>query len=119
MANVYEPSKQQRATYERWVSERPSPVRVVAERVKPWKLYKLRSSGHLVVLYSFDEHDDGTVTLKVDVTGRFNALAFERRGVGIDPDDIEECDLPGEDDLVGTPSDGIQPFSQLVEGVVQ
>ena len=36
------------------------------------------------------------------VTGEFNIVAFERSVFGVDPKDLEECDLPGPDDHVGS-----------------
>ena len=101
MANWYEPTDEQLATYAEWLDERPPHVREVAERFPPWKLFRMESSGHRVTVHSFDERIDGTVTLKVNVTGDYNFVAFERRVFGIDPEDLTECELPAEDELLG------------------
>lgn len=101
MANYGEPTEEQIAAWSAWVAERPPSVRTVAERFFPWKLYRLRSSGHRVTIHSFDVGVDDSITLKVDVTGEFNFVAFERRVFGIAPDDLEECDLPSEDEQLG------------------
>lgn len=99
MARVHEPTAEQEAGWAAWVAERPPAVRAVAERFDPWSLYRLKSSGHRVLIYSFDEADP--VTLTVDVLARYNQLAFERRVFGIPPDDLEPCEPPAADEPVG------------------
>ena len=95
--NLYEPTEEQIRKWDEWVKERPECVRVVAERFKPWKLYRMKA-GHRVYLASFCE--DGTMT--VFVTGRFNFVAFDRRVFGVNPDDLTECDLPGPGEVTGS-----------------
>ena len=46
--------------------------------------------------------DDSPPTLKVTVSGQFNAVAFERQVFGIKPEDLEECDLPPANMPVGS-----------------
>jgi hypothetical protein len=81
-----------------WVETRPPVVQALCERLPPDRLYRLKSSGHRVTLRSYCE--DGTVT--VNVTGQYNALAFDRYVFGIAPADLEECDLPPSDEPIGT-----------------
>ena len=105
MANVFEPTEEQRADWADWVNARPEPIRqiVKAHQFAPWKLYRMRSSGHRVEIYSFEEQSDPSkpVTLSVNVTGQFNAVAFERTVFGVSPDDLEECDLPKQGEVLG------------------
>lgn len=101
MAKYYEPTEDETKTYYEWVATRPLVVRAVAMRFLPWELYRMKSSGHRVTPYSFDEELDGRVTLTVAVTGRFNAVAFERRVFGISPDDLEPCEIPNDGEIVG------------------
>lgn len=98
MARVTQPTSKQEIEWKAWVESRPEPVRSIAMRFDPWSLYLMKSTGHRVGIYSFSE--DGTIT--VAVTGEFNAVAFDRRVFGISPEDLEECDLPGPDEIVGT-----------------
>ena len=87
-----EMTKQERIEeWNAWVAERPEKVRLVAERFQPWNLYRLKSSGHDVTIYSFDEpKGDEPITLNVLVLHEYNpGLAFERRVFGIEPDDLE------------------------------
>ncbi len=98
MARIYEPTPEQEAMWNEWVAERPPAVREVAQRFEPWSLYRLKSSGHRVTIYSFT---DEPVTMTVDVTGDFNAVTFERRVFGINPDDLEPCELPSPDEPLG------------------
>jgi hypothetical protein len=98
MARFTEPTVEQETEWDNWVTERPECVRVIAERFDPWSLYRLKSSGHRVIIYSFLE--DGTVT--VIVSGEYNHVLADRKVFGIDPDDLEPCELPGEDELTGS-----------------
>lgn len=80
-----------------WVSTRPASVQAVCKRLPPNLLYLLKTSNHRVTIYSYSE--DGTVT--VNVTGEYNFVAFPRQVFGINPDDLEECDLPTEGEPLG------------------
>jgi hypothetical protein len=121
MANIMDPTPEEVQDWDMWVSELPAAVRETLQRydLKPWKLYRLKSSGHRVTLYSVDEPNDGSApTLKVVVSGRFNMLTFDRLVFGISPDDLVECDLPEDAEPLGTvlshdevdrPIDGVSP----------
>ena len=97
MARFTEPTPEQEAGWKEWVAERPPVVRAVAERFEPWSLYRLKTTGQRVTIHSFSE--DGTMT--VLVTGDFNLLTFSRSVFGINPDDLEPCDLPAPDEFLG------------------
>jgi hypothetical protein len=101
MANIEEPTEEMRASYQQWVATRPECVRVVAERFEPWALYRMKSTGQRVVILSFGEAEDDTVTLTVYISGEFNLTLFNRQVFGIKPDDLEPCDLPPKDEPVG------------------
>jgi hypothetical protein len=98
MARIVEPTPEQESDWKQWVSERPDVVRLVAERFDPWSLYRMKSTGQRVTLYSFSE--DGTVT--VNVSGDYNFVLFERSVFGVDPDDLEPCEVPPPNEHVGT-----------------
>jgi hypothetical protein len=104
MANIFEPTDQQKSDWNEWVRNRPDKIREIAEKVFPWKLYRLKSSGHRVTVYSIDEPADTNVepTLKVIVSGDYNKVLFERTVFGIKLEDLEECDLPSPDEPVGS-----------------
>lgn len=101
MANIKEPTQADRRAWKKWLKGRPSHVRAVAERFEPWKLYRMKSTGQRVTVYSFGEGEDKTVTLTVTITGEFNLIHFARNVFGIDPNDLEECDLPAPGEPVG------------------
>lgn len=109
MANVREPNEGEEQEWIEWAKDRPEVIQKLAERFKPWKLYRLKSSNHRVLLYSF--YEDGT--LCVIVSGQYNLVGFERRVFGIKPDDLEECDLPGPDELVGVTMDDEQTLQHI------
>jgi hypothetical protein len=85
------------AAWREWVESRPPEVKAMCERLPPNLLYRMNSTGQRVTLHSYSEN--GTVT--VNVTGEYNFVTFERQVFGISPDDLEECDLPGPDELIG------------------
>ena len=101
MARIFEPTKAQEKSFKKWVASRPAIVRVVAERFEPWSLYRLKTTGQRVQVISFGEGHDDVVTLTVRVSAEFNATLFERDVFGINPDDLEPCELPGPDEPVG------------------
>lgn len=80
-----------------WVNSRPPLVKDIAQKLPPNKLYRLKTTGQRVTMYSISEN--GTVT--VDITGEFNLIDFDRQVFGINPDDLEECDLPKENERLG------------------
>lgn len=106
MANVFEPTEEQRRAWRDFVESRPARVREAIESrgLVPWKLYRMKPTGQRVTLYSVDEPEDEAApcTLKVDVLGEFNVVAFERRVFGVAPGDLEECDLPAPSEPVGS-----------------
>lgn len=93
-----QPTEAQERQFAAWVAERPDVIRALisARRFDPWTLYRLKTTGQRVYIISFSEPEEsgGKVTLRVVVSGKFNLVAFERGVFGIDPDDLEECDLP-------------------------
>lgn len=113
MADWYTPTEEQRAAWAEWVAERPERVRRVAETMAPWKLYRMKSTGHRVTILSITEpRDKGPITLMVDVSGTFNLVACERQVFGVPLDDIEECELPAEGEVLGTANLSIEEAKQ-------
>jgi hypothetical protein len=114
MAIVFDPSPEQLNDWNSWVRSRPESVRSVATKLVPWRLYRIRQSGHRATLYSFTEHDDGKVTCTMVVSGKFNLVAFERRVFDVDPDDLEECDLPSPDEALGSADLSIEQCKEIL-----
>lgn len=103
MANWFEPDKDVVEDFYKWLESRPQAVREVARRFPPWELFRMQSTGHRVTVHGFSQHvDDGRITLMVDVTGRFNLVVMERRVFGVDPEDLEPCELPAKDEKLGS-----------------
>ena len=98
MARFVNPTPEQEKGWAEWVAARPDGVRQIAERFEPWSLYLLKTTGQRVTLASIFE--DGTVS--VNVSGEFNFLMMDRNVFGINPDDLEPCDLPNENEITGT-----------------
>lgn len=77
--------------WKEWVAQLPTAeARSAGEKVNPWTLYRMKSTGHIVNVVSI--FDDGTVT--VFVGGDFNLVMFEREVFGIDVNDLEPCEIP-------------------------
>lgn len=113
MADYAVPTDEERAQWEAWVDGLPPVVRELARKFTPWSLWLMKSSGHRVVPYSFDEHADGSYTLRVDVLAIFNSITFERRVFGIPAEDLEPCELPGPEEELGatlTDDEDIEAF---------
>lgn len=102
MANVWEPDTAQLKSWAEWCETRPYGVRQVAEKHPPWKLFKM-DTGHRVTVTSYQELEQSPhkVSVTVAVTGEYNKVLFARQVFGIDPDELEECDLPGENEELG------------------
>jgi hypothetical protein len=98
MAKIIEWTDEQEKEWNKWVSSRPQVIKDLCNRFPPYNLYRLKNSGHRVTLYSYSE--DGTMT--VNVSGEYNVVMFDRQVFGINPEDLEECDLPTPDEPTGT-----------------
>jgi len=93
--------------WDEWVATRPELVQEMCRRLPPNRLYRMKGkddedkgsgfTGHRVTLLSYSE--DGTVS--VAVGDKYNSVMFCRNVFGVDPDDLEECPLPGPEEVVG------------------
>lgn len=72
------------AEWRKWLAERPESVQAVAKKLVPWLYYRVKSTGQTAKIYSYEENDDQTVTLKIMVNEPFPVIVF-----GINPDDLE------------------------------
>ena len=81
-----------------WVNSRPPVIQKLCAELPPDRLYRIKPSGHRATMVSYCE--DGTVT--VAVTGRYNAVLFERNVFGIKPSDLEECEVPSDDEILSS-----------------
>lgn len=97
MATLFEWTDEKKREWDAWVAERPECVRVLCKRLPPNKLYRMKSTGQRVTIAAYAENG----TVRVNITGQYNALVFEREVFGIDADDLEECDVPAPDEPVG------------------
>ena len=87
---------------QKWIDQLPEKCREKALQYPPNKLYRLKN-GNRVVMYGYDENTDGTcTTCQVIVSGQYNFVLFERRVFSVSFDDLEECDLPGPEERLGS-----------------
>lgn len=90
--NLVEPTQENIDSWGKWCEERPAQIAALAKKFPPWKIYRLKPTGHKVTIYSFEENEDSP-TLKVDITQALNPetpLICERRVFGVKPEDLEE-----------------------------
>lgn len=74
--------------WDEWLATRPEAVRAVAASHPPWHLYRVLSTGQHATIQAYDEHDDGSVTLKIQAWYPWFPLVGH--GVfGMSPDDLE------------------------------
>jgi hypothetical protein len=117
MAKFIEWTDEQRACWEEWLAERPQTIKDLAAKFPPDRLYFMKKSNHRVTIYSYGEDN----TLTVNVTGEYNRIIFDRQVFGIKPEDLEECDLPLPDELLGaalTDEEEIDQFIDLVRPAI-
>ncbi len=91
MANAYEPKPEDEASWLAWVAQLPEHMREAVGAVRPWRLYRLGSTGQRVTLGGSISED---LTCEVNVTGEFNLVTVERRVFGVALHELVECDLP-------------------------
>jgi hypothetical protein len=103
---MFEPMESQERAWKKWVADRPDNVRAVAERFDPWTLYWHEKTKQRVFVIGFDEVEKPgqavKVTLRVGVSGEYNLVTHERQVFGLDPDELVECDLPKDDEQLGS-----------------
>lgn len=91
MALIYEMSEEQKKIWTDWITERPQIIQDLAKRFEPNRLYRHKKTNRFVILSSFNE--DGTLIVKV-LRAFNNTIFFPRSVFGINPDDLEETELP-------------------------
>jgi len=117
MARHTTPTDQQVTEWAAWAAERPQAIKdvIAKHRLDPWTLYRLKSTNQRVFVISLFE--SGTV--KVGVTGEYNLVTHERAVFDIDPADLEECDLPHDDEPLGSLDLSIDEIKHLPSGYIE
>ena len=102
MGTLLDPDEATLRDWQEWLGQRPPEVRALAERLPPWNLYRMQSTGHRVTMKAYDENG----TVRVVVSPQYNCVVFGREVFGVDPDDLEVCEVPEPSELVGSPATG-------------
>ncbi len=87
--------------WEAFLDGRPAEVIAVFRRFPVWELFRMKSTGQRVQVVAVNEHEGDEPTLTVAVRPEWNFVTFGRNVFGIPLDDLEPCELPGPDELVG------------------
>jgi hypothetical protein len=94
MARYMTPTPEQEAANAAHVAAQPPQIRAIMERLSPFELYRIKSTGCRCAIQSVD--DDGTVA--VGVLREFNPdrpdVDVDELVFGLEPDDLEPCKLP-------------------------
>lgn len=92
--NRFDPTDEQVAVWEQWLSERPDDVREIASRFRPWRKYRLKSTGQDAVFVGVDELECGCLTLRV--LAGVDGLPIEtwNQVFGISPSDLIDNEMP-------------------------
>jgi hypothetical protein len=98
MAKFMEFTPEQQQEFDAWLAERPPLIQDIVEKYPPDRLYRLKTTKQRVTIQIY--HVDGTVT--VFVSGQYNLCVFDRNVFGISVTDLEECDMPTEEEMTGT-----------------
>lgn len=88
---IVEPTKAQERAWRKWVGGLPPIARATAAKLDIWTLYRMKDTGQRATIAAIQ--DDGKV--RVDITGQYNMVMFDRSVFGIDPGNLEPCDVPG------------------------
>lgn len=97
MTPLFEPSAEQEAGYVAWCQSRPEAIRAVAERFRPWRIYRLKETGQFVRARSFCEPEKAgqSVTMTIAVLACVENLGgFEYGVFGVSPDSLEQVEAP-------------------------
>ena len=86
------------AGFKEWLQGRSDIILDMVKRYPPDVLYRMKSTGQRVTIIAYAE--DGTV--RVLVSGDYNAVLFEREVFGVHLENLEECDLPDRNERLGT-----------------
>ena len=75
----------------------PDKVAELARQFPPNRLYKLHPTGQRVEVVCWGEDQSVAIFL----SGEYHLLTFERIVFGVMPEYLEECDLPGPEEVTG------------------
>lgn len=87
-------TEEQNNEWHQWLLERPENVRLVAEKIVPWKRYKLKGSSedsdNRYIPISYQEMQDGSVTITCEKVNDIMPFLGGYGVFGISANDLEE-----------------------------
>ena len=85
-------------TWRVWLNSLPKSVHLIAEQFPPWVPLRIKRTGQKCHIHSFDELEDGSISLQVGVRPEENPDTFHslvmpegHRVLGLKPTDLELC----------------------------
>ena len=79
-----------------WVATRPKIIQQLCKELPPNRLFRLGNKRVFVTSYE----EDGTVS--VQISHEFNPLTIDYGVFGVHPQELNECELPTQDELYGS-----------------
>jgi hypothetical protein len=95
MARFMDPTPEEESNWAEAFSEFPDHIRQLAD---PWSLYRIKSTGELVIHHAIGEHPDGELTIGVIYVDPDKTCKLWGRDVPVD--DLEPCEPSGTDEEI-------------------
>ena len=97
MAKIIEWNDLEKHQWKKWLNSCPPIIKNLAEKFPIDRLYLYKPTSHRATIASY--YLDGTLSL--NITGQYNRILFSRKVFSVNPENIEECDLPSEGEDLG------------------
>lgn len=112
MAKIFELNEDD---WQDWVLTRPPIVQKLCEKLKPNLLYRMKSTKKRVTIHGYSEN--GTVI--VNVSAKYNFVVFQRQVFDVNPDDLEECNLPDKNEQLGAVLQEEEQIDQFIDQFIK
>ncbi len=97
-SKIAERTEAEQKDWDRWADGKSPIVRELHARFDPNVLYRYAETGQRCTVTAFLE----TGTVNINISGRYNKVDVNKTIQNVDPSMLEECDLPGPDEELGT-----------------
>jgi hypothetical protein len=112
MARFMDPTPEEEAKWAEGLVEFPDHIRQLAD---PWSLYRIKSTGELVIFDGIVEHPDGELTISVIYVDMDNNRTLWGRDVPVD--DLEPCEPSGTDEEIDGIATARDRGQRLISGI--
>ncbi len=92
--------------WDEWLKDRPQIIKDMATKLPPNKLYRNKITGQIGVLVSYAENGTVRASFPNDLNFQMSTPGG-RQVFGLLPDDLEECEYPEAEKIVGPSASGL------------